>query len=91
MEALAVTVSLGTLVVVAVTALVSRKLLVAVILMSVFSLISALLFYLCDAPDVAITEAAVGAGVSTLIYVWAVHRTRQERGSSGPEAPGDEP
>lgn len=32
-------------------------------------------FYLCDAPDVAITEAAVGAGVSTFIYVWAIHKT----------------
>jgi energy-converting hydrogenase B subunit D len=76
MEALAATVSLASLVVVAITALVSRNLLVSVILMSVFSLISALLFYLCDAPDVAITEAAVGAGVSTLIYVWAIHHTR---------------
>lgn len=75
MEGIAITVSLAMLVVIALTALLTRALLVSVILMSVFSLVSALLFYLCDAPDVAITEAAVGAGVSTLIYVWAVHKT----------------
>ena len=53
-------------------ALRSRSLLGAVIFLSVFSLFSSLLFYHLDAPDVAITEAAVGAGVSTLIFIWVV-------------------
>ncbi|WP_020611920.1 Na(+)/H(+) antiporter subunit B [Sediminispirochaeta bajacaliforniensis] len=75
MEAIAISVTLGMLVIVSITALLAKRLLVSVILMSVFSLLSALLFYLCDAPDVAITEAAVGAGVSTFIYVWAIHKT----------------
>ncbi len=78
MEEIAITITLAMLVLIALTALLSRTLLVAVILMSVFSLVSALLFYLCDAPDVAITEAAVGAGVTTLIYVWAIHRTKDK-------------
>lgn len=49
----------------------------AVVCLAVFSLLSALLFYLLHAPDVAIAEAAVGAGVSTVIFLWAVGRTRR--------------
>ena len=62
--------------VVALLCLLMRKPLAAVILLSVFSLLSSLLFYHLDAPDVALTEAAVGAGVSALIFVWIIHKTR---------------
>ena len=55
--------------------LISRDLLFGAIALSAFSLISALLFYLLYAPDVAITEAAVGAGVSTVVLVWAIGAT----------------
>lgn len=58
----------------------NRDLLQGVIALSAFSLMSALLFYILRAPDVAITEAAVGAGVSTVIFVWAVRATdRKDR------------
>ncbi|MDZ7792727.1 MAG: hydrogen gas-evolving membrane-bound hydrogenase subunit E [Spirochaetia bacterium] len=50
-----------------------KDLYVSVILLSIFSFLSSLLFYVSHAPDVAITEAAVGAGMTTLIFVWAVH------------------
>jgi energy-converting hydrogenase B subunit D len=53
----------------------SRNLLHGVIALSGVSLMSALLFYWLQAPDVAITEAAVGAGVSTVIFVWAIRST----------------
>jgi uncharacterized MnhB-related membrane protein len=53
----------------------SRDLLFGTIALSAISLLSALLFYLLNAPDVAITEAAVGAGVSTVVYVWAIKAT----------------
>ncbi|HSV93514.1 MAG TPA: hydrogenase subunit MbhD domain-containing protein [Desulfobacterales bacterium] len=66
---------LAALVAIAATALVVRDLVIAVILMGVFSLFSALLFFLLHAPDVALTEAAVGAGVSTFLFVWVVRRT----------------
>ncbi len=55
--------------------LVSRDLLHGVIALSAISLLSAVLFYLLHAPDVAITEAAVGAGVSTVVFVWAIRMT----------------
>ncbi|NBF40455.1 MAG: DUF4040 domain-containing protein [Spirochaetes bacterium] len=65
------------LVVVAVLSLQVRNLLTAVILVSVFSLLSSLLFFILHAPDVALTEAAVGTGVGTLVFVWAVHKTER--------------
>ncbi len=65
------------LVVVAVLSLQVRNLLTAVILVSVFSLLSSLFFFILHAPDVALTEAAVGTGVGTLVFVWAVHKTER--------------
>lgn len=66
----------------AVYTLVSRDLLHGIIALSAISLLSALLFYLLHAPDVAITEAAVGAGVSTVIFVGVIRYTdRKDDGS----------
>jgi len=71
---------LVTLLVVAVMVVAGRDPVVSVVLLGVFSLFSALLFFLLHAPDVALTEAAVGAGVSTFMFVWAIRKTRR----SGP-------
>ncbi|MFO7850295.1 MAG: hydrogenase subunit MbhD domain-containing protein [Spirochaetia bacterium] len=60
-----------------------RDLFVSVILLSIFSFLSALLFYVAHAPDVAITEAAVGAGMTTFIFVWAVRSSTGSGESSG--------
>jgi multicomponent Na+:H+ antiporter subunit B len=46
-----------------------RDLFAAVMLMGIFSLLSASLFTVMDAVDVAFTEAAVGAGISTLLML----------------------
>ncbi len=56
----------------------TRKLILAIVMLSAFSLVSALLFYILRAPDVAITEAAVGAGVSTVIFLWAIKVSNDE-------------
>jgi uncharacterized MnhB-related membrane protein len=58
-------------------ALQARNLLGSVIFLAVVSLLSSLLFYHLNAPDVALTEAAVGAGVSTTLFVWLLHRTER--------------
>ena len=55
----------------------SRDLLFSVIFLSVVSLSSALLFFLLSAPDIAMTEAAVNAGIVTLIYIIAIKKTRR--------------
>ena len=46
-----------------------RHLFAVVMLLGVFSLLSAGLFVILDAVDVAFTEAAVGAGVSTVLFL----------------------
>jgi len=63
------------LVVMAVCALEVRDLVNSVIMLAVFSLLMSLVFYYLKAPDVAMAEAAVGAGVSTVIFMTAIHRT----------------
>ena len=55
----------------------SRDLLFSVIFLSVVSLSSALLFFLLSAPDIAMTEAAVNAGIVTLVYIIAIKKTRR--------------
>ncbi len=60
-----------------------RSLFATVMLAGVFSLLSALLFVNLDAVDVAFTEAAVGAGISTVLMLGTLALTsRVERPSS---------
>lgn len=68
------------MVIVSVIALEIKDLLAAVLVLGVFSLLSCLVFFLLHAPDVALTEAAVGTGVGTVIFIWIVYRTdRKDR------------
>lgn len=55
----------------------SKDLIFSVVFLSISSVLLALIFVLLQAPDIAITEAAVNAGFSTLIYVIAVKKTRR--------------
>lgn len=52
-----------------------RSLFAAVMLSGIFSLLSAALFVLMDAVDVAFTEAAVGAGISTVLMLMVLNLT----------------
>ncbi|WP_287155385.1 hydrogenase subunit MbhD domain-containing protein [Candidatus Solincola tengchongensis] len=61
----------------AVLAVTARDLLAAVIIFSVYSLIMALMWQRLQAPDLALTEAAVGAGVTTVLFVIAIFKTRR--------------
>ncbi|MCP4806469.1 MAG: DUF4040 domain-containing protein [Proteobacteria bacterium] len=55
-----------------------RDLFAAAMLTGIFSLLSAGLFTLMDAVDVAYTEAAVGAGISTVLFLGALSLTNKE-------------
>jgi uncharacterized MnhB-related membrane protein len=66
------------LVITALLAVFSRDLLAAVIVFSVYSLIMALVWQRLQAPDLALTEAAVGAGVTTVLFIIAIFRTRRD-------------
>ncbi len=54
-----------------------RDLLGAVIIFAAFSLVMAILWVQLEAPDVAITEAAIGAGVTTLLFIVVISKTRR--------------
>lgn len=75
------------LVVMALATVFIRDLRSAVILLSTLSLFASLLFLLVAAPDVAITEAAIGSALTTVIFVIALFRTRSA-GSADDSAPG---
>lgn len=65
--------SIGTglmMLIAAIAALTVKKLISAIIIVGFVSLSSSVLFLLMNAPDVAITEASIGAAASTVIFLW---------------------
>ncbi len=63
------------LIIMAVISLYVKNLLVAVVTLSVFSFMSALLYISMGAVDVGFTEAVVGAGVTGLLFVVLIFKT----------------
>ena len=59
----------------------TKNLFVAVMLMGIASLLIAANFFLLDAADVALTEAAVGAGISTVLFLGALALTSEREKS----------
>lgn len=57
-----------------------KDLISAAISLGASSLLLSLEFYLLKAPDVAIAEAAVGAALTTAIYIFAIKSTEREEG-----------
>lgn len=55
---------------------VRRNLFSAVVLFGIYSFIMATVLAALDAPDVAMTEASVGAGISTVLFLAALYLTR---------------
>ena len=52
-----------------------RDVLAAAIVFSAYSLMMAILWTQLKAPDLALTEAAVGAGVTTVLFVLTIFKT----------------
>jgi multicomponent Na+:H+ antiporter subunit B len=74
-----INIALFTLLVVTAVAVVRMHSLFAIAMLSgVFSLLSAMLFVVLDAVDVAFTEAAVGAGISTVLVLGTLALTSRE-------------
>ena len=65
---------LGFLIVCALAVSVARSLLNSVIIFMSYSLVMAVIWALLEAPDLAITEAAVGAGVTSVLFFLALRR-----------------
>ncbi len=67
----------------------TRNLFSAIIMTSAFSMVMALQFTLLDAPDVAFTEAAIGAGLSIVLFLAAMSLIvrREKKPAARPLAP----
>lgn len=78
-EHLVVMVLLTVLIILTLGIIYLKDLLAAVILSGLYSLVSAAIFVTMDAVDVAFTEAAVGAGISTILLLGALSFTRREQ------------
>ncbi|SHJ01138.1 Uncharacterized MnhB-related membrane protein [Dethiosulfatibacter aminovorans DSM 17477] len=56
-----------------------KDLLSTIIVFMVYSLIMAVLWQQLNAPDLAITEAAVGAGITTFLFIAALKKIKGEK------------
>lgn len=72
------------LVITAIAIIRTPDLFAAVMLAGIFSLLMAAIFFILDAADVALTEAAVGAGISTVLFLSALALTEQNERSIRP-------
>jgi len=61
----------------AIAASVFKDLISAVIAGCMVSLIAAVLFYLLQAPDVAMAEASIGAALVSAVFIVAIKRTKR--------------
>lgn len=72
---------LGFLVVCAVSVSFSKNLLNSILIFMSYSLIMSIIWILLESPDLAITEAAVGAGVTSILFfvtLKKIHALQQE-------------
>lgn len=68
MNSLFTVIVLAFLLICAVATCLSRNLLVSVVIYMAYSLLMSIVWMLLQSPDLAITEAAVGAGVTTILF-----------------------
>ncbi|SET06789.1 Uncharacterized MnhB-related membrane protein [Natronincola peptidivorans] len=55
----------------------TKDLLGAVIIYAAYGLVMAVLWLFMKAPDIALTEAAIGAGVTAILFIGVISRTRR--------------
>ena len=65
------------MVILAIAASMFKDLVNAVVVSAAVSLIASILFYFLQAPDVAMAEAAIGAGLTTAIFIIAIRKTER--------------
>lgn len=58
---------------------VSKNLLVSVVIYMAFSLVMSIIWLILESPDLAITEAAVGAGVTSILFFVTLKKIRSIR------------
>jgi energy-converting hydrogenase B subunit D len=61
----------------ALVAILGRSLPIAILAAGLVSLIASILFLILAAPDVAMTEAAIGSGLTTFLFFFVLGRVRR--------------
>ncbi|MCD8362205.1 MAG: DUF4040 domain-containing protein [Lachnospiraceae bacterium] len=62
-----------------------KNYLISVIIFMSYSLVMSVIWFLLESPDLAITEAAVGAGVSSILFFVTLRKIQALHGSEGEE------
>ncbi|HBI81564.1 MAG TPA: hypothetical protein DDY04_06430 [Bacteroidales bacterium] len=65
------------IVILALTAIYHKNIKVAIIATGAVGLFASVLYLLLAAPDVALTEASIGSGLSTIIFFYVLNKIRQ--------------
>ena len=65
------------LIVAAIFAVAKRDLVLATVATSVISLILSVFYFILQAPDVALTEAAIGVALTTIIFIVIIKNTKR--------------
>ncbi len=68
----------------------TRNILQSVIIFMFYSSVMCILWILMESPDLAITEAAVGAGISGVLFLMTLKKVRSGDGEPNREAPGED-
>lgn len=66
--------------VLSVMAVQNKNIIVAIIAAGAVSLFASVLYLLLAAPDVAMTEAAIGSGLSTIIFFYVLNKIKRQNG-----------
>ena len=64
----------------AIIAIYHKNLKITIIATGVVGLFSSILYLLLAAPDVAMTEAAIGSGLTTIIFFYVLNKIRKSNG-----------
>ena len=73
------------LIVCAVAASLSKSLLNSILIFMTYSLVMSIIWVILESPDLAITEAAVGAGVTTVLFVLTLKKIQAIMGEDESE------
>jgi uncharacterized MnhB-related membrane protein len=66
------------MIIAAIMAIYTKNLIAAIISSGVISLLASIIYVILAAPDVAMTEAAIGSGLTTIVFLYAFSKMRKE-------------
>lgn len=77
---------LSFLVVCAIAVALSKNLLTSIVIFMAYSVIMSIIWMILESPDLAITEAAVGAGVTSVLFYITLKKIHAMKGEEDDEA-----